>query len=109
MIWESDVSVLQAGGDHLNDGIRRLLIENGLQRASIRALQTHCGGDERALTAVCFAVAMILRGGERWRESIKWRAARSALPRTICAADKVRTLHASDVRPSCLALLHADV
>ena len=94
-----DGGVVQAGGDHLNDGIRRLLIESGLQRASIRALQTHCGGDERALTAVCFAVAMILRGGERWRENIKWRAARSALPRTICTADKVRTLHALSTPP----------
>jgi hypothetical protein len=80
---------VQAGGDHLNDGIRRLLIENGLLQASIKALQTHSGGDERALTAVCFAVAMILRGGERWRESIKWRAACSALPKTIFMADKV--------------------
>lgn len=95
---------MQAGGDHLNDGIRRLLIENGLQRASIRALQTHSGGDERALTAVCFAVAMILRGGEKWRETIKWRAARSALPKTIFAADKVRPL-LTILRPERLSFL----
>jgi hypothetical protein len=88
---------MQAGGDHLNDGIRRLLAESGLQSAAIRALQIHCEGEERALTAVCFAIAMILRGGEQWRESIKWHVARSALPRSVITAEKVRLCTAGDI------------
>lgn len=81
---------MQAGGDHLNDGVRRLLSEAGLQDAAIKALRAHAAGDERALTAVCFAIAMILRGGEKWRESVKWAAARNALLSSITKAERVR-------------------
>lgn len=81
---------VQAGGDHLNDGVRRLLSEAGLQDAAIKALRAHAAGDERALTAVCFAIAMILRGGEKWRESVKWAAARNALLSSITKAERVR-------------------
>jgi hypothetical protein len=84
------LAVLQAGGDHLNDGVRRLLWEAGLQDAAVKALRMHGGGDERALTAVCFAIAMFLRGGEKWRETIKWKAARSRLLQAIIKADRVR-------------------
>eukprot|EP00892_Ulva_mutabilis_P009573 jgi/Ulvmu1/6989/UM033_0047.1 len=82
------LAVLQAGGDHLNDGVRRLLAEAGLQGAAVKALRVHAAGDERALTAVCFAIAMILRGGEKWRESVKWAAARSTLLSSITCAER---------------------
>lgn len=93
---------VQAGGDHLNDGVRRLLSEAGLQDAAIKALRSHAAGDERALTAVCFAIAMILRGGEKWRESVKWAAARNALLGSITKAERVR-LHALDAVAACMS------
>jgi hypothetical protein len=83
---------VQAGGDHLNDGVRRLQAEAGLLPTCIKGLRDHAGGDERALCAVCFAVAMILRGADRWRSSVKWKAARSDLLSAIVEGELVRVL-----------------
>jgi hypothetical protein len=86
------LGVLQSGGDHLNDGIRRLQTEAGLIECASRALQRHSHGEEAALAAVCFAVAMVLRGGERWRATVKWRAARSELLPSLSQAEQVCAL-----------------
>jgi hypothetical protein len=92
------LGVLQSGGDHLNDGIRRLQVEAGLIRVAAAALPQYSAGDEAALAAVCFAVAMVLRGGDAWRTATKIRVARSPLLRKLVATDKV-------CFPPCLCLV----
>lgn len=91
------LGVLQSGGDHLNDGIRRLQAEAGLLSAAAAALPAAAARDEAALAAVCFAVAMVLRGGEEWRGAAKQRATRSPLLSQLCAAETVRTARLSPV------------
>ena len=93
VIWNSatdQCTALQAGGDHLNDGIRRLQVEAGLLPLAVPAIARHARAqDEPALAAACFAVAMVLRGGERWRRRIKARAARTPLLPALRGADQV--------------------
>ena len=87
------LGVLQSGGDHLNDGIRRLQAEAGLLATAAAALPAAAARDEAALAAVCFAVAMVLRGGEEWRNAAKRRARRSPLLAQLCTAEAVRSPH----------------
>jgi hypothetical protein len=84
------LGVLQSGGDHLNDGIRRLQAEAGLIKVAAAALPQYSAGDEAALAAVCFAVAMVLRGGDAWRAATKLHVARSPLLRKLVSTEKVR-------------------
>lgn len=83
------LGVLQSGGDHLNDGVRRLLAEAQLLKTATAGLRAHAAGDEGALTAVCFSVAMLLRGAAPWRETVKWQAARSGVLDALAYASEV--------------------